>query len=532
MRKWLLFLTLIVLFVPAMGQTIYAGGAVSSGAAESVFMNSGAPMTYAARTDGCVNLSVTASLCSASATTGETGAVMLFQGGDSDPLPFNRLDNATAPAVMNTSFTDPDFGTYEVFATDQTTNPNNTTAVLDFGSDGSHDAFGPGTANDVMMTFQSDGGKTFIDHVVESRLLAQACSPANPCVIPSGLIQNTTCTETDSNYGSGNNCTNAQFGGPIAFSRNPADPPNTFFDLDLPKIWKTTVTAGYTNGIPNGTDTLTRTLWVDFSADGDSLTTAPCSLMPTDYNYRWNGTFSTSNTGAVTIATAGGGSYQTIWQQMGLSSNPGATAVTTDVFIQPVNNISGIQYYMFQVTTPGTTSGTEPNWAASCPAQGNTCTDGTAVWTNIGKVNGQAPGFDLLHFDPARGCSRINTRLAKMYRGHNEGASWPSSGTADASGALYTDDMVTVYRMGQTSGVVPFTDLFTIHDAAQPMAAGYGNLSATGGDSINKNWGTSSSSNAGGSYWTISTTPNGSCFGVNLHTLFPTGQRPRRIRCG
>jgi hypothetical protein len=51
---------------------------------------------------------------------------------------------------------------------------------------------------------------------------------------------------------------------------------------------------------------------------------------------------------------------------------------------QVVVRISGVDYLM-QVTTGGTSGSVPPTWATTCPAQGDTCSDGaTLVWTNEG----------------------------------------------------------------------------------------------------------------------------------------------------
>jgi hypothetical protein len=488
----------------------------------------GGPLTYTARVDDCVHgtsspyYNPSLETCTPGATTGMAGSAMLYQGGNSDPLPFNRLDAGTNPAVANTSFVDPDFNSYSFFATDQTRNTN--TTIFNLGSDGAHDAFALGTANDVLFTFKSDGGITFLDHIIESRVLAETCSPSNPCAVASNIAQNNSCTPKPTFTGAGV-CTNTEFNGPLVFSRNPADPPNTVYALytnnNSFQIWKSTVTSSTTGGFPNGAaDTLNRSLWIDFLSDGAGYGTLPCSVLPSDYNVTWTGTFESSTNGSFSIAVGGGGSYQTIGNGGG-----GPQTIGLDTFIMPVNNISGIKYDMFQYVptsgSTGTTTGTEPNWAANCNTQGSSCADGTGSWLNIGKVNGQGPGFDIVHFDPTRGCSHINSRLMKMYRGHNEGTAWPSSGTADPSGQLYTDDAVACYEKGGSScgsgGTVPFTDESTLHDNDQSVTApNYSRLSPTGGAAINQNY-----AGGGGKWPEISPVPTGTCSTSINYTQFP-----------
>ena len=52
-------------------------------------------------------------------------------------------------------------------------------------------------------------------------------------------------------------------------------------------------------------------------------------------------------------------------------------------FIHALFSING-NYYIFESTTGGTTGTTQPNWAANCPALGNTCTDNGVIWQNMG----------------------------------------------------------------------------------------------------------------------------------------------------
>jgi hypothetical protein len=41
-------------------------------------------------------------------------------------------------------------------------------------------------------------------------------------------------------------------------------------------------------------------------------------------------------------------------------------------------------YDIFESTNGGTTGSTQPNWAANCPALGNTCNDNGVIWQNMG----------------------------------------------------------------------------------------------------------------------------------------------------
>lgn len=492
----------------------------------------GAPVVYNARTDTCVHgystnapnvapfYNPSNETCIAGKTTGESGSALVFQEGPTDPLPFNRLDAGTNPAVSNTCFVDPDFGAYTCFVTDNTaaypgTNPS---TIYGMGSDGAYDAFGLGTVNDVMFTFQNNGGVPFFTHMIESRFLAHSCSPTNKCFIPSNVAGTVgynpaSCVAP---------CTATQVtAGAVAYGRNASDAPNTTYELNLPQNYKDTWVEGFSAGFPTGTDHISRVLYNDFSSDGPG-NALPCSVVPSDYVSTWNGQFANSDDGAYTIASGGGGSYQTIVQQPGASAGSGSTVVISgiDVFIRPVNNQpAGSSNWMFQASA-GTTSGTEPNWATGCATAGLTCPDGTVTWTNIGKVGGQGPGFDILFFDPNRGCSRINTRLHKMYRGHNEGSAWPASGTADPSGNLIANDAVTCFRMGGTNcgtgGTVQFTDITTIHDSSTTLNGRYSLMEPTSANAVSS---PSYSCTSGSVLWTnFQTWPNAKFVSGNSYT--------------
>ena len=502
-------LLILALCASAFGQTTslssntqLAGNAQLSAKAASGG-NTGGPLNYSARQtpDNCVHgystnpptvapfYNPAYETCTPGATTGQSGSGLIFQAGASDPLPFLRLDDATTPAVANTSYTDPDFGSYSIFVTDPSTNGLYGTS-WNLGSGGGYDAFGTGQSDgsDTLLSFQNGGSVPYFTHIIESRFLGHTCSTTNKCVIVSN-IHGASCDP-------GSTCTSTQItsSGSNTFSRNPNNPPNTLFEFYHGKMYKDTWTSSLASGFPNGTsDSVTRTLLVDLTSDnGGSI---PCSILPAGYNVRWTSILDFADDDSFTLAIAGGGPWVA------------NATVTTDTFIQPVNNVSGIQYYMFQYTTPGTAGNTEPLWSTNCPAKGNTCTDGTAVATNIGSVNGQGPGFDVVHFDPHRGCSRDNTRVSKRYRGTNEGPNWPSAGTPDTAGQWTTDDAVVGYRMSGSSYTpgtfVNLTDQFTLHAAGSYLDSRYGHIGPTNGGGINNTFG------------------NGSCTPAVPYTYFP-----------
>ena len=251
---------------------------------------SGGPLTYAARTDNCVHGYSTNAItvapfynpanetCVAGKTTGESGSGLIFQAGASDPLPFNRLDAGTNPAVANTSYTDPDFGSYAIFVTDPSTNGLYGTS-WNLGSGGGYDAFGTGQSDgsDTLLTFQNGGTVPYFVHVIASRFLGHTCSVANPCVVVSN-IHGASCDP-------GSTCTNTQItsSGSDTFSRNPSNSPNTLMEFYKGKMYKDTWTSSLAVGIPNGTsDSVTRTLLVDLTSDNPAAPSpAPFCLLAT-----------------------------------------------------------------------------------------------------------------------------------------------------------------------------------------------------------------------------------------------------------
>jgi hypothetical protein len=486
-------------------------GTAPSGATVMILCNSGSytggPFTISGDTTTFTYSSTatgSASGCVWQAGTGEAGSPLVFQAGASDPLPLNRLDDGVNPALANTSFTSPDFGSYSVFATDTTTVPSNHTAWSINGGG----AFGRGTANDVLL---DPSGRTmpYLLHIIESRVLAHTCSPATPCSVLSNVVTHAGCVPSDTNYTSPN-CTHTQLpSDTLAFSRDPSDPPNTIYEMHLPYVYKDTFTSSLTGGFPDGvSDSITRTLVVDFSSNGPGGS-IPCAVVPTGYQPFWNGLFDVGSVGGqFTIASAGGSPWVS-----------GAT-VGLDTFINPIHNNTGMVKFAFQATTPGVTGGVEPNWVVSCPVAGNTCTDGTATWTNVGYIGSQGPGFDLFHFDPQRGCSYANTRRTKTFRGTNEGPNWPSAGTPDAAGQWITDDASTCYKMGGTScgtgGTVNLPDIGTLHGAGTYHDGRYGHFTPTGGGAKNTNY------VGGGGDETQATVGSGSCTPPIPYTTFQT----------
>src|SRR5258708_9094066 len=183
------FLAVVFFCPPAFGKAAYSGMGLYSGAeAYGSFIAGGAPLTYSARTDNCV--AGTESGCISATTTGEVGSALIFQEGTSDPVPFYRLDTDAIPgnctsytppfhadcAVAGVPFADPDFGSYSIFLTDQTTQADKTVHVVSSGG-GEFDAFGIGLPNDVLYAWQNTGRVHLLAHIMEPNFLAPASAP-------------------------------------------------------------------------------------------------------------------------------------------------------------------------------------------------------------------------------------------------------------------------------------------------------------------------------------------------------------------
>lgn len=409
------------------------------------------PVVYTARTDHCVDGSQAD--CVPGATTGKAGAPMSYLGYDTDALPFAQL---AAGATANTCFTDPDFGTYECFATDQTSKGASTNFSLGSGGDNRF------TTDETMFTITTSGSLDLLVDMVPARFKAHTCAPSpsnRKCFVMSQIASGTL------NGNAAHDATIFDTQGVISVSRTE---PSTFYERTDKKLNRLVVTQDKNaEGTPTGLDTLTRTLVVDFTSD----TPVPCKILPPDYNGSWN------SGGAFIRASGGGGSYQTRDWDTG-----GTGLVTTDTFIRPVNNNVGANW-MFQATTPGQTSGTEPIWNTSCATKGSTCTDGAVIWTNIGNITGQGPGFDVIGYDPApgHGCFRANTRTGRIFRG---------TGSTDPAGDMTTDDWLTCDRQsnvavaGTGSRPCRMKDTFGLH-AGGSSGSQYATIGPTGAGADN-----------------------------------------------
>ncbi len=198
-----------------------------------------------------------------------------------------------------------------------------------------------------------------------------------------------------------------------------------------------------------------RTVVVNFTSN----TPVPCSVLPFGYQNGgapWSGSFAVALDGSVGYATGGAGPWTA------------STAYTDpDSFIYPTSG--NTKKVAFQAVTTGYSYSVAPAWSDDATVGDYICDDGSnsvsktlqscllkcgpggnqqcTQWQNIDKIIGQDAGFDLVTFSPTRGCSRLNTRISKIYRGVNEGSGYPNPGTADPAGLTQTDETAALFNM-------------------------------------------------------------------------------------
>jgi hypothetical protein len=431
--------------IPALGQAVFSGSGAHSGGGRFFGWGAGAPLTYSARTDNCV--SGLESGCVAGATTGQSGSALRFLLGVADAVPFSEQ------AVAGTGAYDPDFGSYEVLASDQNTSNTGTPyqASWHMGSDGAWDAF---STDERLLLLRNSGGGALILYLDPTAIHAHACvtSPSPNCVINSGI------------YSGSADATHLASGGSWSFSRV-SNETNVLYELANPptqinrlRVCRTSADPGCAGQAAN---TLIRSLYVDFTADSP----VGCSVLPPSYNALWTGSFQIANDGSVSYGMSGGGDWAPSW-----------TPAVNETFILPTVGNSGSEG--FQATSvAGGTGATEPAWSSACNTTGSSCSDGGVIWTNIGGLNSQGPGFDFVVYRPAQGCTRINTRIGKVYRGTGNGAT---------TGYLTTNDDIACTRAangGVVSKPCRLPDIFTLHEVEQGQNGRYVTFSATGGGS-------------------------------------------------
>lgn len=609
------------LFSPGAGQLIFLTGSGWNSATPYTVLASPAPSNTTLAVASATNPSnapAAAEYCNSMAT-GQPGSTLVFQDGASDPLPngfsycgYPTSTGCTSQGVLgqaeshvmpaNSSWTDPDFGSYGVWVTDITTNnasgTNANSLVMTLGSDTFNQ-------NDTMLVMANAGGVSLFEYINATAFRNHQCAPGS---------QSTWCfwaSQIKSGGCPAQPCTNTQLQNNVGtpFSHNASDSPYTIYEIAATYLNKNTINPCVLNGTgtnsqsltgncTTGTDVLTcsgancvngHKKIVDFTSDSPT----PCSVLPASYQSTWLGIAAVGDDGSVTVLSGGGGDWSA------------STAVTTDSFIRPQTNStpatlysatfnsanntatlyvenytlgttahvaitgakpssgnwngewavtgtatyttcdspavacavitvtvpsgSGLGSYtqdsgqlgyanaMYQALGSGTTGTTAPNWMENCQGQGDVCGDNTVAgggWVNIGNVGGQGPGFDIMHYDPARGCARFNTRTGRVYYG----TGWPSQPAGGWANAL-TDDAATVLLHGGTAGgTVQFPDRFTLHDGGQHRQGIYSVASPTGGGSFDNNWQDTNGDNASPSaHYDLATQPTGSCLGQTIN---------------
>lgn len=491
------FLAVVLFCLPAFGQAAYSGhGLYSGSAAYGSSVSGGGPLTYSARTDNCATGAETG--CVGGRTAGQAGSAMSFMYRPTDTVPFANL----APA--NTSATDPDFNTYMVMATDTSAGAN-PYVVFFMGSSGNWASF---NQDSTLFLAETTGGGTWVYQINPTLIHAKGCSPSTPCVTQSEIKSGTTNPSST---------TQLLTGGSWGWSSAPGET-NVLFERssDGLSVYKDTIN---TSGAPSAW-TLTRVLDVDFTSD----TPVPCSILPVSYTNNWTSTWNTGVDGSITEGITGGQDWQSGWtptvtdtfilpQQSTIAGSltsgtftageqikqgtTNATAIFQQIATHLVSsNVSGSEDAThtwvgqtsgaiftptakaidnkkgFQATSvSGATTSPEPDWS-TCTT---TCSDGGVTWTTIGTLSGQGPGFDVVSYQPGVGCSRINTRLGKIYRG---------TGNAQPAGYWTTDDDITCARMGQTPPGCSLGDTMTMHEASQMFDPAFALFSPTGGGSV------------------------------------------------
>lgn len=490
------FLTIVFFYLPAFGQAAYSGPGLDSGpAAYGASVSGGGPLTYSARTDNCVTGAESG--CLGGKTTGEAGSAMSFLGRVTDTVPSGFAEtpissgscpNSVTPtnytgayctAPMNSTAADPDFGTYMVMASDDAlgSDANSWDVSWTSGSSGGTPRF---TTDEILLLLTGSNGDSTLVNVNPSSIHAKTCA-TSPCASKTGIYATGGPTH--------GNSTHFAVGASLSASLELSEP-STYLEADNFLVNKLAVSCPTPPCIthPN-TSTMVRTKYADFvngtGSYGGVFPPITVGSNTSNYQINWSGLFIPSNNDVVGFAVGGGYDWLPSWTP--------ADVVGNTIFIDPLVGNNG---HAFQATTiSGTTGTSEPTWS-SCTT---TCTDGGVTWTNIGSINGQGPGFDIVHFSPSLGYSRMNTRLGKIYRG---------SGNSAPAGLLTTNDPVACTRvLGAPCGTgvaVNLPDEFTIHDASQDRNDAYFTISATGAESTNPpgswNSGTLTCQNSGGSF--------------------------------
>ena len=443
-----------IFVVSSFGQSVSSGHGAFSGAGSLGYGAGGIPQTYAARTDACVlGYALDATNCVNGATAGRAGSAMTFLGQAGDPMPWYPTAGTIDP--VNTAITDPDFNSYQVMVTSGTWGNSiglGTIPTQTFNEQaGEWDPFSQD--NSLLMVANDEGSYALVALDV-SLIHAKGCAPQQgppapntSCVVWTGIGSagaGDSCTQGA--YGTG--CTLLNGGGEFSFSRAPGEAhviyelmgSGTGAQVQINKLL-VTCPSGAPGTWGSNSCSFTRTPYVNFTSDYadpvHSAYPAKCSVLPVGYtsNSPWVGAFSVANDGTIGYTAGGAGDWQ--------ANTAYSISNQLDAFIYPSTNNSGKVGY--QAAGSCTSGGTEPNWGSStagCPAAGNTCSEGSCTWTNIGKIGGQGPGFDVLYFSPTRGCRRLNTMTGNIFNGTNENSSYPGTGgVASPAGPMQTDSV-------------------------------------------------------------------------------------------
>jgi hypothetical protein len=469
------FLAILVLCLPAFGQAVFSGHAAYSGA--GIFSSGGVP-AYLARTDNCV--SGGESGCLVGTTTGETGSALSFLLRNSDSVPF--ADITSGNANINSTGSDPDFNSYLVMATDESTGTSCLGSAgwpsWNMGSAGEWDAF---STDSSLLLVHNNSGNACLLFLNPAAIHAKTCATASPACV--SLTSGTVANSPIGSVGAVNTY-NLASGGSWNFSRVPGET-NVLYELENPPttIDRVVICANGASS-PNcsswtGPGPLLRTVYQDFTSE-----TGTAALPPRYAWAGWTSEFVTANDGSVAYGMGGGQDWITSW-----------TPTVNETFLYPQTNAPvGSKGYQATAVT-GPTGGSEPIWSNAttatppgCPNAGETCSDGGVTWTNIGNIGGQGPGFDVVGYSPSQGSWRLNTRIGKIYRG---------TGNSVPAGPVTTNDNIACTRAANGGAITypcALPDQYTLHDLSQAQNGRYVIMSPTGASgpnsSANWNWGT------------------------------------------
>ena len=467
-----LAVVMLLLCLPAFGQATYSGHGRFSGPA--IFSSPFSGGLYLARTDNCVTGSESG--CFAGKTTGESGSALSFLLRNSDSVPF--ADITSGNSNVNSTGSDPDFGAYLVMATDESTGANCLGSSVwpswNMGSSGEYDAF---STDSSLLMVHNNAGNTCILFLNPVAIHAKTCATTSPACV--SLTSGTVATSSIGSTGSLSTY-NLAAGGSWNFSRIPAET-NVLYELENPptRIDRVVICANGASS-PNcsgwtGPGPLLRTVYQDFTSETGSGA-LPLRYVPAG----WTSTFVTANDGAVAYGMGGGQDWLAAW-----------TPTINETFLYPqINAASGSKGDQVTAVT-GATSSVEPVWSNAttatppgCPNQGDSCTDGGVTLTNIGNIGGQGPGFDVVGYSPSQGSWRLNTRIAKIYRG---------TGNSTPAGTATTNDNIACTRAANGGAITypcSLPDEYTLHDLSQAANGRYVIISPTGGEGANApgNW--------------------------------------------